>query len=575
MTVDRVVVPERRRDRRPHQPVAAGRPRPHAVVALAAALVAVVVYLPGLGNGFAYDDVPLLLGDPRVRPPYAWGEIFTRPYWYVAGDEHALYRPLATASFALDWVVSGAAPAWAHAVNLVLHAVSAALVALLLCELVPPSAALGGALLFAIHPVHVEAVANVAGRAELLAAAFFLGACVLWLRRRRDGGVGPRAFGAALLGTAAIFSKESAVMLPAVLLLLDRVVERGDGRETTVTACVRGRGGELALVLIGPVLYIVARTAVIGLHSPTVVHPAAEGLTGAGPRLLTALQAWPEYARLLFFPRTLLIDYGPQVVGPATSWNIPAGVGLLLLASLLGLGAVATARGRWFMALALLWFPVTVFPVSNLAMTIGVLVAERTLYVPSVALSIAVAGVLARFGASGAVLTRRIAWVALGGVILAFSARTLQRTPEWDSTERIFRAQVRDRPDSYRGHWYLGRLERANGNVERAAEHFAEALRLWPYRRGLVLEAATFAIERQRIGEARDLAAFATRQWPTSVEAFRLLAATSLDLGDTVTARVAVRDGLRLDPDDELLNRMGDVVRITDLELDESQHDAR
>ena len=527
---------------------------------LTAAGIALVLFMPSLANGLAYDDVPLLLGDPRVRPPYAWREVFTRPYWNVPGYEHELYRPLATASFALDWVVANAAPAWAHLVNVLLHAVATALVALLLLEFVAPAAAFCGALIFAAHPAHVEAVANVAGRAELLAGVFFLAACVLWLRRDRAGNAKGRVAAVALCATAAVFSKESAIMLPAVLGLLDFAAGRWELRKASVSAYLRAHGGALAVASSGMAAYLAARFAVLGFERPSILHPAAAGAATAAQLRLTALQAWPEYARLLFFPRTLLIDYGPQIIAPATSWTPAATAGLLLLVGLLGLGGVTLARGRRFVALALLWFPVTIFPVSNLAVTIGVLVAERTLYVPSVALSLGVAGGVAAALRAGSVGWKRFAWVVIGVVALAFSVRSLQRIPEWDSTERIFRALVRDRPDSYRAHWYLGRLERERGDTAAAAAHFAEALRLWPYRERLVMEAAALAVDQRRLGEARALASFATQQWPDNVAAYRLLAATSLDLGDTTTARGAVAAGLRIDPDDDLLIRMREVV---------------
>jgi tetratricopeptide (TPR) repeat protein len=523
-------------------------------------VVAAAIYLPSLSNGFAYDDVPLLLGDPRIRAGEGIRALLVAPYWYGAGLELALYRPLTTLSFALDWSLAGGVPTWCHLVNIILHAGATALVFLLLREYFAPRAALLGALIFAVHPVHTEAVANVAGRSELLAATFFLAACLDWVRLGESSRSSPRGLTVPLLAALAISSKESAIILPAVLVLLDFGAGRWSPQRRSILHYVRSTGpllGGVVLVFIG---YLAARAAVVGLHSPAIHHPAAEIIAGPGPRLLTALQAWPEYLRLLFFPRTLLIDYGPQVIMPANTITSPGVLGLLILATLLGSGGLALVRGRRYAALALLWFPITILPVSNLIFTIGVLVAERTLYLPSFALSLAVAAGLTlastERSASHTSRIRRGAWPALALVLAVLSARTLQRIPEWESTERIFLAQVRDRPDSYRGHWYLGRAARVGGDTTRAAAHFAEALRLWPYREGLVLEAAAFAIERDRIGEARQLAAFATERWPDNVEGWRLLAATALDLGDITTAWSAVAEGLRIDPRDDLLERM-------------------
>lgn len=529
--------------------------------ALSVAVTAALVYSGSLANGFAYDDVPLLLGDPRVQSPKYWYQIFTHPYWYATGRELALYRPLTTLSFAIDWGLSGGSPVWSHGVNVVLHAAAAVLVFLLIGEFFRAPVALAGGLIFAVHPVHVEAVANIAGRAELLAAVFFLAACVIWVR---SGPYTPgiaRQIAVAGLGGLAICAKESAIVLPLILPLLDLARREGRPQWNEVLSYFRARIPVVTGFVVVAACYLLARLKVIGSHPPMIMHPAAEILDGRISRVITALQAWPEYGRLLLFPRTLLIDYGPRILLPATmGWNSKAIWGLFILAGLVVGGAFALYRGRFKIALLLIWFPITILPVSNLLFTAGILVAERTLYVPSVALSIAVA-----CGLAGLMKDRGqwLRWSGILGVIvvsLAFAGRTMKRVPEWESTERIFQALVRDRPDSYRAHWYLGRVARERGDRERAAEHFTEALRLWPYRERLVMEVAGFAVEENRIGDARKLAEFAANHWPTSIDAQRLLAATSLDLGDTTTARLAVTAGLQIDSGDDVLIRIQHVV---------------
>src|SRR5690606_1854159 len=254
--------------------------------------------------------------------------------------------------------------------------------------------------------------------------------------------------------------------------------------------------------------------------------------------------------------RTLLIDYGPRVIMPATAWTGHALAGLLILAALLAGGVLALARGRGRAALALLWFPVAGLPVSNLLVTIGVLVAERTLYVPSFALAVAAAGGASVVGRLRSNESRRLAAVVGAAALLLLAARTALRVPEWDSTERIFAALVRDRPDSFRAHWVLGRAARHAGDRDAARAHYGKAVRLWPYRDVLVAEAAAFAMEDGRLAEGREMAAFGVARWPDDLALQRLFAAASLDLGDTTAAWAGIEAGLRLEPADPLLNQM-------------------
>src|SRR5213594_4365990 len=125
---------------------------------LAVAASALVVYLGALSNGFALDDIPVLATNPLVHNWSGLWRAFVQPYW-PASQGAAMYRPLTLASFALDWQTGRMV--WLHAANLLWHAGVSVLVSMLARRW---TASAGGALLagvlFAVHPVHVEAVAN-------------------------------------------------------------------------------------------------------------------------------------------------------------------------------------------------------------------------------------------------------------------------------------------------------------------------------------------------------------------------------------------------------------------------------
>ncbi|HKC42055.1 MAG TPA: hypothetical protein VKC15_21100, partial [Gemmatimonadales bacterium] len=185
----------------------------HAV--LFSALLAAAVAAPSIRNDFVADDQWVVANRQVLEHPPSAGAVLKEPYW-PASFGGVMWRPAVITSWALDYRVSSS-PHWFHAVNILWAAIATALFALLACELAAPSVGLIVGLLFAVHPVHVEAVANVVGRAELMAAAGYTAALVCAIRagQRRVYLIGV-VLGAAL----AIGSKEIAVTLPAALLLV-------------------------------------------------------------------------------------------------------------------------------------------------------------------------------------------------------------------------------------------------------------------------------------------------------------------------------------------------------------------
>jgi len=517
------------------------------------AAVGIITYVLSVWDGFAYDDVAIIPGDPRITKLKLL-EIFQLPYWHNL----AIYRPLTTLSFAVDWLLSRGYPWYFHAINVLEHGAVCALVFLLLAELFSPAAALAGALLFAVHPVHVEAVTNVVGRAEVVSALFYLGAILIWVR----GGSRPRPWRVAVITVCfavALLHKESSATLPAAIVLVDAALGRWSFRPAALKDYLRRLLPLVAAMAVVFAGFVWLRLTVLGGRmSPDVYDSIFDLPMGRVGRLMTALQAWPMYGRVLFFPRTLLADYGPRILMPAFGWNGLAllGLGIILFLLIGGIDALASGRGR--AALAFLWFPVTVLPVSNLLFPIGIIVAERTLYLPMLALCVGVAIAVdhqATLPAASRRLRRGLL-VAFATVLAAFAARTIVRIPQWDSTDKIFYALRDDAPESFRAWWHLARIARRENKPELEMRRYETAMRLWPYRKALVLEVIARSIANKRTGEARNIAAFAVTRFPNEVSAQRYLAATSLDLGDTATARSAARAGLALAPTDSLLVAM-------------------
>ena len=134
-----------------------------------------LTYANSLGGAFTYDDKAVVRDNPRIRAPEKVGDVFLTPYFGGSRGTGTVYRPVLLLSFGAQWWVHGGDAAGYHAVNILLHAAATLLFFRLLLRLpVPPPAACGAALLFAVHPIHVEAIASVVGRGETQSTIFVL-----------------------------------------------------------------------------------------------------------------------------------------------------------------------------------------------------------------------------------------------------------------------------------------------------------------------------------------------------------------------------------------------------------------
>ncbi|HMC83410.1 MAG TPA: tetratricopeptide repeat protein [Candidatus Polarisedimenticolia bacterium] len=440
-------------------------------------LLSFLLYGNTLSNAFVHDDKPLVAENRLIREPGGLGRIFSSGYW-TTGDQSVpeLYRPVAVATLALNHFLGGANPIGYHLINILLHACVCALVYGLALELSAGTAvAWAGALLFAVHPVHTEAVAPVVGRTEILAAGFFLSALLLdRIAQRRTARRYRFLAGASLCYLAALFSKENAVAFPAVLLLTDLVLPSGgDYRQV-----LRRRSWEYGLYLSATVVYLGARYAVLGGIVRSITKPidnpilAADSWTG----FLTALIAAGKYVGLLLWPLHLSADYSRDQIPLATGLFDPR---LLLSFLLLAAGVVGVVwgwrRSRW-VAWSVLFYAVTMLPASNILIPIGTLFAERLVYLPSVGFcllgGLAFAAIRGRQAAAAS---------ALLGVVLVFgSARTIARNRIWHDDGVFAVATAVDAPRSAKAQHNLGAYLQDHGDLAGAEKAYRRASELAP-----------------------------------------------------------------------------------------------
>lgn len=430
-----------------------------------------------LRNGFAYDDDPIIRDNPRVHAIASPATLVRESYW-PSGIGGGLWRPGTIFGFELQWALGRGRPLVFHLGSLLLTIGGALGVLALLGTLVAPLPALLGALLYAVHPVHSEAVANVVGQAELHVALATAWAAVLYLRARRHAGPVPigASLAMALLSLWACLCKEQGVLLPAMLGLLElTVVDDATPWRERVRRLVPTFGLLGASVLLA----VVARQQVL---EGDLAGPVAWPLRGldAGARLRAMLAIVPTWFRLLLWPMHLRAEYNPPSFGlvPATPW--PSLVGVSLLAALACVALVLRRRAP-AVTLGIAWLALALLPVSNVLVPTGIVVAERTMLLPSVGVCVAVAG-------GAAALPGRIAPGRIGGLALAvlatvllgaFAWRSATRMPVWRSTGTLFSAMVVDDPASYKAHFHHGEYLAAYGDTTMALREMRTAWELW------------------------------------------------------------------------------------------------
>jgi Flp pilus assembly protein TadD len=445
-------------------------------VYLVVGLVAVAVYANSVVNEFVFDDRLLIEKNPIVQGEGTAGELLLAPYHLgVELSTTALYRPLALASFALDYLWSGLDPFGYHIVNILLHAAVSVLVLRLGTRLGMSSfAAAAGAVLFAVHPVHTEVVANLAGRAELLAALFYLVAMVAY------SGPGSHRGRCIIAGVGlllALLSKESAATLLGVAVLWDLTLGRRGGE--SVGERLRDRRFELLALVVAVAAYLALRAIALGgalvapvvpyVDNPLVDSPLSE-------RWATAAVVTIRYLGLLVLPIRLSPDYSYAQILPVGLANPGALVALVVVAGVLG-AVVWSFRRSPKVAFLGSFAVISFLPASNVLMPIGTIMGERLLYLPSVAFCLLLGhgvGILReRLGGRGA-------WTILIVVVALASARTVVRNRDWRNGLALFSSAAVTSPRSVKVQSNLGAELMRRGRHEEARTALGRALEIDP-----------------------------------------------------------------------------------------------
>jgi tetratricopeptide (TPR) repeat protein len=446
------------------------------LIAMLLTLLTVAVYGQVVGHDFLiFDDADYVVANPHVRGGLSAANIA----WALTGIHVATWHPLTSLSHLLDVQLFGL-HAGAHLLeNAALHALNSALLFAVLRRMTGrrwPSALV--AALFALHPLHVESVAWVSERKDVLSTLFWMLTLLAYDGYTRRPNTRRYAL-LVLVFALGLLAKPMLVTLPFVLLLLDwwplRRREKGDGRrELPAPSRLPSPVSRLLLEKV-PLFVLAAAVSVITL--------AAQRRAGA----VTSLDALPLGARLanaaVSYATYLVQTVAPIGLAPfyplrpdLPAWQVGGAVLLLVALSAV---AVWGARTRPYLAVGWAWYLGTLVPVLGLVKQGEQAMADRFTYIPLIGIFIMLAWGLADLAAARRWPERRLAAAATAALI-ACAAVTLWQVSRWRDSETLFRHALAVTRDNYLAHLNLGAVLLDTGRNAEALGEFEAALRIRP-----------------------------------------------------------------------------------------------
>ena len=517
------------------------QPNPSPLARLAPLLVLAVTFLAYAGVSsfeFVYDDEAQIVHDSFVQqwhfvPAYFTSHVWQWIYPHVAGN---YYRPVFLIWLLLNFKLFGLHAAGWHLAVVALHLVVTWQVYRLALRLLGNQpAALVAALLFGLHPAHIEAVAWVSGVTEPLGAVFILASLLSWIRFRDTARSGDFVL-SLMWFCLALLTKEPAILVPVLLFSYDMLLTR-DSQDGSRLRAMDALRPLLAffLVIAG---YIAARVNALHAFSSRVTD------VSLAQNLLTIPSLLLFYARLLFWPVGLSAFYDTHYVLTIGDAIAPLIVCVIVADGLFYALSRARSRGAWFAAILLL---LPLAPLMKLDVFFrGEIAHDRYLYLPSVGFALLLALVFDRFYAVES--RRKIVIYGAVAVAIFFFSATMWQSLYWANDLVLYARGVAIAPDNLIVRNDLANELMKRGHRDTALQQYRDVLRRDP----------SFWLARYNLGYAEytagDCAAasrdldIAARQNALDAETFFYLGDCRFRLGDRQQGAELMRRGIELDP---------------------------
>uniref|UniRef100_A0A673L5H0 Protein O-mannosyl-transferase TMTC3 n=1 Tax=Sinocyclocheilus rhinocerous TaxID=307959 RepID=A0A673L5H0_9TELE len=449
-------------------------------------------YWNSLFCGFVFDDVSAILDNKDLRLTTPLKNLFLNDFWGTPMSEersHKSYRPLTVLTFRLNYLFSELSSSSYHLLNVVLHAVVCVLFLHFCRLLLDRSTSLIAALLFAVHPIHTEAVTGVVGRAELLSSIFLLAAFLAYTKSK---GADHSIVWTPIISTVFLVAVEQGITVIGICCIYEVFVAQGFTLPMlidTLLQVLRGKDGfpyavlqtllKLIVLIISTLLLVIVRVQVIQSQLPDD-NPAAVSSTPT--RQLTFNYLLPVNAWLLLNPSELCCDWTMGTIPLVESLLDPRNLATVVFYAMLSLLAY---HSLWYghssskivmMALSLIVLPF--IPASNLFFPVGFVVAERVLYVPSMGFCVLVAHGFKLLSQRGGL--KKTSWLLMGVLLTTHAVKTFNRNWDWESEYTLFTSALKVNRNNAKLWNNVGHALENQNSYERALRYFLQATRVQP-----------------------------------------------------------------------------------------------
>ena len=429
-------------------------------------------YLNSLSNKFVYDDEFVIVNNYFIKTWDNFPRLFNKDYFRYA--EELSYRPVVTLSYFIDYSIWGLNPFGFHLTNLLLHTLNSVLIFFLFTYFLNNrTVSFVAALLFVCHPILSETVNAISYREDLLTATFFIAAFILYIKTsKRDDLVLKQnsntktrlLYSASLICSLfAVFSKEMAIILPALIFLYDFVLTK---KKDLPHKLIHNYIGYILIAIF----YLIIRFVI--LYSPVEAqtsYPSNSVLINA----MTMTKVIAYYMELFFLPLSLCADY---VMPHASFLDISFILSLLLVCSVILIAyKLYTYSKIVFFSIA--WFSVSLLPVLNIV-PIENIIAERYLYLPILGLCMSY-GRFLQIHTKFKNYQKYTIIILLILILLPLSLKTIKRNKIWMEQSVLWTDTVRTSPNSFKAHNNLGNFYRDAGMLDESIIEFKRALSLY------------------------------------------------------------------------------------------------
>lgn len=482
-----------------------------------------LIYSQSLFGDFVFDDRSIVEHQTLLENPNNLYKIISLPYWT---EEAGLYRPITLLSYAFNYSFFGFKPWHFHLVNLILYALTGYLLFLLLKKLFPEKKLLFylAPVLFLVLPIHTEVVANIVGRAEILALFFSLLVFLEIIKKKIN--FWKLVFWLVL----ALGSKEIAIAAWPISLLIiyfkNSKVRLFKIKSYLLTL--------LALFLAASV-YFAARFLVLGQHffsnSATLVENPLK-FAPFWPRIITSLKVLVIYFKKSFWPFQLCSDYSYNQIPVLNNFfNLETLLGLFILLFFL-ISLVIFWKRNPILSLASSFFIFGFLPISNLIVPIGTIAGERLIYYSSVGLTIFLAQIL--------IYLKRIRIVFFASLIILicfYSGVSFIRNFDWLTEKQLFISAGQCASQSVLSRSNLGTVYYLDNNYEQAEKEFLAAEEIYPLYSKAINNLGLIYWKKKEYNKAKEQYFKAIKNWPAYLGVYENLALLEISQGKIEKAR--------------------------------------